>query len=168
MRRPLVPAVQQVVQSLRPDMPFVAVTTLAEHAEPQLQPWRLGSTMFILFGSIALVIAAVGLFSAMAYAVSQQSHEIGIRMALGASAWHVVARVCRRGAATVAAGAALGLLLAWLLSSQIAGLLYQTSPTDTFVFATVAVVLALAGLVAAIVPARRSTFVDPLIVLKSE
>ena len=163
-----VPAVQQVVRSLRPDMPFVAVTTLAERVEPQLQPWRLGSSMFMLFGFIALVIAAVGLFSAMAYAVSQQSHEIGIRLALGASAWHVVARVCRRGAATVAAGTALGLLLAWLLSNQIAGLLYQTSPTDSFVFATVAVVLALAGLVAAIVPARRSAIVDPLIVLKSE
>ena len=164
----LVPAVRQIVQSLRPDMPFVAVTTMAERAEPQLQPWRLGSAMFILFGAIAIVIAAVGLFSAMAYAVSQQSQEIGIRMALGASSWQVVARVCRRGALTVGAGAMLGLFVAWLLSSRIATLLYRTSPTDPFVFATVAGVLAVAGVVAALVPARRSTRVDPLIVLKAE
>ena len=124
--------------------------------------------MFVLFGAVALLIAAVGVFSALAHAVTQRHHEIGIRIALGASAWQVVAQVGRHGAAIVAVGTTLGLAVAALLSNRVADLLYQTSPRDPFVFAAVAGVLVAAGLLAAVVPARRSARIDPLIVLKSE
>jgi predicted permease len=166
--RPLVPLIRETVQSLSPDMPFVRIETMATITAPQLQPWRLGTTMFLIFGGLALLIAAVGLASTMAHTVSQRSHEIGIRMALGASRWHIVSQIGRRGAVTVAAGTLLGLLLAASSTPWIAGLLYETSPRDPLVFASVATTLALAGVAAAVVPARRSASIDPIVVLKAE
>ena len=166
--RPLVPVVREALQSLTPDMPYVPVATMEERTARQLQPWRLGTTMFVLFGVMALGIAAVGLFSAMMQAVAQRRHEIGIRMALGATAGRVVIQIARHGAITIAAGAAAGLLLAVGATRYLGDLLYQTSPRDPLVFAIVAGVLLLAGVVAAVLPARRSASVDPLIVLKAD
>jgi MacB-like periplasmic core domain len=165
---PLVPIVQKALQSLTPDMAYAPVSTLEERTAEQLQPWRLGSTMFVLFGGVALLISVVGLFSAMAHAVSQRSYEIGIRMALGASAWRVVVQIGRHGAGTVAAGTLAGLLLAGAATPWLSDLLYKTSPRDAFVFLSVAGVLARAGVAAAVVPARRSTRIDPLVVLRTE
>ena len=164
----LVPDVRRVLQSLEPDMPFVPVETLEALTAPQLQSWRLGSTMFLIFGGIALVIAAVGLYGAMAYAVSLRAPEIGIRLALGASRRHVAAQIARHGVASVAAGLALGLLMAAFSTRWLGDLLYETSPRDPLVFATVAIVLAAAGLTAAVVPVRRSAAVDPLSILRAE
>lgn len=164
----LVPDVRRVLQSLAPDMPFVPVDPLETLTAPQLQSWRLGSTMFLIFGGISLVIAAVGLYSLMAYTVSQRSPEIGIRLALGASRRHVAAQIVRHGVAPIAAGLALGLLVAALSTRWIADLLYETSPRDPLVFATVAIVLATAGLIAAIVPVLRAAAVDPLSILRAE
>ena len=124
--------------------------------------------MLALFGGVALLIAAVGLFSAMASEVSQRSHEIGIRMALGAPAWRVLVQIGRHGAASVAAGTTVGLLLAAAATGWLADLLYQTPPRDAVVFVTVAGVLGLVGLAAAVVPARRSMSIDPMVVLKTE
>jgi hypothetical protein len=166
--RTLVPLIRETVQSLSPDMPFVPVETMETITAPQLQPWRLGTTMFLIFGCLALLIAAVGLASTMVHTVSQRSHEIGIRIALGASRWHVVSQIGRRGAVMVAAGTLLGLLLAASSTPWIAGLLYETSPRDPLVFASVAATLALVGLAAAVVPARRSASIDPIVVLKAE
>lgn len=165
---PLVPIVQQALQSLTPDMPYVPVSTMEERTARQLQPWRLGTTMFVLFGGVALLISAAGLFSAMAHAVSQRGREIGIRMALGASTWRVVVQIGRRAAATLAVGTIVGLLLAGAATRWLSDLLYQTSPRDPFVFVAVASVLTIVGVAAAVVPARRSTAIDPVVVLKTE
>jgi ABC-type antimicrobial peptide transport system permease subunit len=124
--------------------------------------------MFLILGGIALVIAAVGLYGAMAYTVSLRAPEIGIRLALGASRRHVAAQVARHGVASVAAGLALGLLVAAFSTRWLGDLLYDTSPRDPVVFATVAIVLAAAGLTAAVVPVRRSAAVDPLSILRAE
>jgi ABC-type antimicrobial peptide transport system permease subunit len=124
--------------------------------------------MFLVFGGVALFIAAVGLYGALSHAVSQRSREIGIRIALGATRWHVVAQIARRGALTIAAGTLVGLLLAAYSTRWLTDLLYETSPRDPIVFVVVGLVLAAAGLAAAIVPARRSARVDPLVVLKTE
>jgi predicted permease len=164
----LVPDVRRVLQSLEPDMPFVPVDTLEALTAPQLQSWRLGSTMFLIFGGIALVIAAVGVYGAMAYTVSLRTPEIGIRLALGASRRHVAAQIGRHGVASIAAGLALGLLVAAFSTRWLADLLYETSPRDPHVFATVAIILATAGLIAAVVPVRRSAAVDPLSILRAE
>jgi ABC-type antimicrobial peptide transport system permease subunit len=146
----------------------VAVDTLEAMLAPQLQPWRLGQSMFLAFGGVALLIAAVGLYSSMAFSVSQRRHEIGIRLALGASRWDITATIGVSGALTMAAGIGLGLLGAALGTRWLSDLLYQTSPRDLLVFTVVAVVLALAGGVASIVPARRAASVDPLAVLKAD
>jgi putative ABC transport system permease protein len=164
----LLPDVRRVLQSLEPDMPFVPADTLEALTAPQLQSWRLGSTMFLIFGGIALVIAGVGLYGAMAYTVSLRTPEIGIRLALGASRRHVTAQIARHGAASVAAGLALGLLLAAFSTRWLADLLYETSPRDPLVFALVAMVLAAASLAAAVGPVRRSAAVDPLSILRAE
>jgi ABC-type antimicrobial peptide transport system permease subunit len=149
-------------------MPFVVVNTMSAIVSPQLQPWRLGTTMFMIFGGMALLMAAIGLYSSMAHAVSQRRQEIGIRMALGASRRHVVAHIGLHGGVTVAVGIALGLLISAGATRFLADLLYQTSPRDPLVFAAVAAVLAVAGVAAAIVPARRSASVNPLETLRSE
>jgi len=164
---PLVPVVRQTLQTLTPDMGYVAAATLEDMYAPQLQSWRLGSWMFLVFGAVALLIAAVGLYSSLAFAVSQRRQEIGIRMALGASPWNVTTTIGASSAATMALGIGLGLLGAAFATRWLSDLLFQTSPRDPVVFATVAVVLALVGVAAGIVPARRAASVDPIVVLRS-
>jgi ABC-type antimicrobial peptide transport system permease subunit len=164
----VLPDVRAALQALTPDMPVVPVTTAEANAAGELRPWRLGTGIFLAFGAVAVLIAAVGLYSALAYLVSQRTHEIGIRMALGAPRRRIVARIAVYGAAMVAAGTVIGLLAAAVAARWLTDVLYQTSPRDPWVFLTTAAALALAGGAAAIVPARRSTGVDPLIVLKAE
>jgi ABC-type antimicrobial peptide transport system permease subunit len=162
------PVVRQVLQSLTPDMQVVRVTTAEAQLAPELRPWRLGVSVFLAFGAVALAIAGIGLYSSLAYLVSQRTHEIGIRMALGASRRQIAVRIAAYGAAMVGVGIAIGLLTAAVATRWLTDLLYQTSPRDPWVFGAVALTLGIAGGVAAIVPARRSTGVDPLIVLKAE
>jgi ABC-type antimicrobial peptide transport system permease subunit len=161
-----VPVVRQTLQSLTPDMGYVAADTLEGMYAPQLQSWRLGSSMFLIFGAVALLIAAVGLYSSLAFAVSQRTKEIGIRMALGASPRKITETIGASSLVTTASGIGLGLLGAALATPWLSDLLFQTSPRDPLVFATVAVVLALAGIVASVVPARRAASVDPIVVLR--
>ena len=164
----LVPTVRREVQSLAANMPFVQVESFAERVAPQLRPWRLGSTMFMVFGGVALAIAAIGLYSVMAYTVSQRTREIGVRMALGAQAGNVVRLVVRESGMTIVAGLAAGLLIALWAGRWIEPMLYETSPRDPLVFIVASGVLAAAAIVASIVPARRTTRVDPAIALRAE
>jgi predicted permease len=162
----LVPVIRQTLQSLTPDMGYVAADSLESMFAPQLQPWRLGSSMFLVFGAVALIIAAVGLYSSLAFAVSQRTKEIGIRIALGASPWNITETIGAVSAATMAIGIGLGLLGAALATRWLSDLLFQTSPRDPLVFATVAIVIALVGVAASIFPARRAASVDPIVVLR--
>jgi putative ABC transport system permease protein len=146
----------------------VQVKPYSELLAPQLQPWRLAATMFTLFGAIALVIAAVGLYSVMAYWVSQRTQEIGVRMALGARRSDVVRLVALQSSRAIVAGLALGGIGAFVASRWITDMLYETSPHDPVVYTTAALVLALAATVASIVPARRSTAVDPAQAIRTE
>ena len=164
----VIPAIRRTLQGLSPSMPFVTVRPYSELVAPQLQPWRLGATMFTLFGGIALVIAAVGLYSVMAYWVSQRRHEIGVRMALGAQRSHVVRLVALQSSRAVAAGLLLGAAGALIASRWIGDLLYETSPREPMVYAGAALVLALASVVASVVPVRRSTAVDPAQTIRAE
>lgn len=166
--RSLVPAVRTVLQTLTPAMPFVQVQTMEDLTAPQLRPWRLGTTMFLLFGSAAMLIASVGLYSTVAHAVSQRTHEIGVRTALGASRWRIVMLVSTHSAVTVAIGLAIGLVAASVAALRLAGLLYDTTPHAPVVFVTVTAVLFVSAVVAAVVPARRATRVNPLDALKME
>jgi putative ABC transport system permease protein len=164
----LVPSIRRELQALAPTMPFVQVRSYGELVAPQLQPWRLGATMFALFGAIALVIAAVGLYSVMAYWVSQRTQEIGVRMALGAQRGDVVRLVAGQSSRAVIAGVLLGGVASLVASRWVADMLYETSPRDPIVYGAAALVLALAAVVASVVPARRSTAVDPAQAMRTE
>lgn len=164
----LVPALHAAMKSISPTAPFVSVEPYTQIVAPQLRPWRLGATMFSMFGILATIIAAVGLYSVMAYWASQRTHEIGVRMALGAGAADIVGLLASHAGRTVGAGLAVGALVALGLARGVGDLLYDTSPREPVVYLLAAAALALAAAVAIIVPARRVTRVDPATALRSE
>lgn len=164
----IVPLVRRELQALDAAMPFVNVKAYSELVAPQLQPWRLGATMFTVFGVIAVLIAAVGLYSVTAYWVSQRTHEIGVRMALGAQRADVIRLVAMQSARAIGAGLVIGGLIALAGSRWITSMLYETSPYDPAVYAWAAAILAAAAVVASVVPARRSTAIDPALAIKAE
>jgi ABC-type antimicrobial peptide transport system permease subunit len=164
----LVPILRPAIQSLSPTMPFVNVEPYSQIVAPQLRSWRLGATMFSVFGIIATVIAAVGLYSVMAYWASQRTHEIGVRMALGAQRWDVVELLATHAARTVGVGIIAGVLIALAASRWVVDLLYDTSPREPLAYLVAALTLAIAAAVAIIVPARRVTRVDPATALRSD
>ena len=164
----LVGTIRANLQGLSPRMPYVQVSPFSELVAPQLRPWRLGATMFTVFGAVALVIAAVGLYSVMAYLVSQRTHEIGVRMALGARRLDVVRLVASQALQPILLGMIAGAACAAWASRWIEPLLYDTSPRDPTVYAAAAIVLGLAAIAAGIVPARRGAAVDPVTALRAE
>ena len=129
---------------------------------------RFNMAVLALFGVLGLVIAAVGIYGVMAYAVAQRTNEIGVRMALGATRANVISMVLRRACALMLAGLAVGAVGAWYLSSGVKSFLFQVQPNDVGIFAGALAVLASAGLLASALPARRAAAVDPLVALRSE
>ncbi len=134
----------------------------------ELRPWRLGAALFSVFGLLALLVAAVGIYSTMAYTVSQRTHEIGVRLALGARRAHVARLVVGQGVRVVAVGVLLGVGVALAMGRLVASLLYATTPHDPAVLAATALVLLLASVVACFVPAWRAARVDPMEALRGE
>lgn len=120
------------------------------------------------FALAAMTLSAAGVYGLMAFAVTRRRREIGVRMALGARPETVVAMVARQGAALVAAGVALGLAGAWALARSLGSLLYETSPSEVTTYAAAVGVLAMVGLLAAYLPARRAAEVDPTVALSAE
>ena len=164
----VVPAVRQVMQTAAPNLPFAEVRLLHDLLATELRPWRLGAAMFGAFGALALLLAAVGLYGVIAYGVAQRSHEIGVRMALGARGGDVVRMVVRQGVVVALAGAAVGVLLALIGGRFVQDLLYATSARDPLVLGGVVLVLLTVAVIASLVPARRASRVDPVTALKSE
>ena len=165
---PLMPLIRREVQSLAPNMPHVTVAPYSDLVAPELRPWRLGAAMFGVYGIIALVIAAVGLYSVMAFWVAQRTPEIGVRMALGAQRSQIIRMVGWQTARGVLVGVAIGCLISVAASRWITDMLYETSPRDPMIYGVAAIVLLGAAILASIVPVRRSTAVDPVVALRSE
>lgn len=155
-----VDAVRRTLLGL-PGVRYAEVTPLSTMVERQLRSWRLGATVFSLFGVVALIIAVLGLYGVLTYEVARRRREIGIRMALGAHAPRLAGAVLLPALATVAAGLAVALPASAWWATRLEGLLYHVSPHSPGVFAGTAGALLLGALISALVPAWRATHVDP-------
>jgi putative ABC transport system permease protein len=163
-----VESVRRGLQQIMPGTSYVNVVPLSDRVAPETKSWRLGATMFVIFGALALGLAAIGLYSVIAYGVTQRQHELGVRVALGAQSQHILSLILRQGMVLALAGVSIGTLLAISGGKWIKPLLYNVSPTDPLVFSGVIGVLVLTALAACIVPARRAASVDPNVALRSD
>ncbi len=163
-----VEAVRSALQRRMPGDAYVTVRPMGELVGARTRQWDLGATMFTIFGVLALVVAAVGLYSVIAYGVAQRTHELGVRLALGAESRDLVRLVLAEGLRLSAVALAVGLAVALVAGRFIAPLLFETSPRDPVILAGVAAVLLLTALVASTVPAFRAARVDPNRALRDE
>jgi len=164
----LVPALRHAVWSIDPNQPISNVSTLEKIVADSISQPRLSMLLMGLFGSLALILAAVGIYGLLSYAVTQRTQEMGIRMALGARVSDVLTLVLKQGMSLALIGVAIGLIGSFVLTRLIRGLLFGVSPTDATTFVAVAGVLAGVSLLACYFPARRATKVDPLVALRYE
>jgi putative ABC transport system permease protein len=160
--------VKAQVASIDPNLPLSNVRTLDEIVAKSVSQQRFYVTLLGVFASVALVLAAIGIFGVLSYAVSQRTREIGIRMALGAREADVLRLVVGDGARLAGAGVAIGLALALVLSRVIRGMLYGVSAYDPLAWAGLTVVLALVALTASWLPARRAARIDPNLALHAD
>jgi predicted permease len=164
----LISSVRNVISQIDSNLPLADVLTMDEIMSISVAQPRLETILLGIFGALALLLAAVGIYGVMSYSVSQRTSEIGVRMALGADRGDVLALVCKQGLLLAAEGLAIGLVLALLATRLMSKLLFGVSPTDPVTFATIIVVLALVALLACYLPARRATKVDPMVALRYE
>ncbi|MFY9609329.1 MAG: ABC transporter permease [Blastocatellia bacterium] len=162
------PAVRNEVAALDKNLPLYDVKTMREHLGLALLPARLAGSVLGVFGLVALLLAASGIYGVMAYAVAQRTREIGIRMALGARAVDVLKLVVRQGMTLVVIGVVIGLTGAFFLTRLLESFLFGVTSTDPATFAAIALLLVAVALAACFVPARRATRVDPMVALRYE
>ena len=166
--RGLVGAVRGQVQALDRSVPISAVKTMSDHLTYALWAPNMAASFSLAFGVLAVLLSAVGLYSVMAYVVSQRTREVGIRMALGAERSHVMKMITKQGMWLASVGVVIGLLLALALARVVGSLLIGVSGYDIGIFLIVPLLLALVAFIACYLPARRATKVDPLIALRYE
>ena len=160
--------VRRVLQRVMPGASYVSVMPMRDIIDPRQRSWQIGATMFLVFGVLALVLAAIGLYSVVAYGVAQRTQEIGVRIALGAGVSDVVGLVVRQGLRFAVLGIVVGGATAWWASGWVGPLLFSVSPKDPVVYGTVAIVLLAAALLASAIPAARAARVDPNVALRTE
>jgi putative ABC transport system permease protein len=164
----LVNALREQVLAVDKDQPVTNIKTMDEWVGNALAQKRFNMFLFGVFAATALLLAAVGIYGVMAYSVNQRSHEIGIRLALGAQTGNVLAMVIRQGMLLALSGVGIGLIAAFALTRLLANLLFNVSTSDLTTFLAMSLILTGVALVACLVPARRATKVDPLAVLRNE
>ncbi len=164
----IAPAARNAIRSLDPDQPIGEVSTMNNLMAKSIARSRFNATLLAVFSLVAMVMAAVGIYGVISYSVQLRTHEIGVRMALGAQRRDVLTLVVKRGIVLGLVGVTVGLIASFGLTRLIATLLFEVTSTDTTVFAGVAGALFLVTLIACYVPARRATKVDPLVALRYE
>jgi putative ABC transport system permease protein len=164
----LLPAVQTQIGAVFKDVPAFDVRTMEQWLADSLGGRRFSMVLLGLFAALALLLAAVGIYGVVSYSVAERTHEIGIRMALGATRRSVLLLAIRNGLVLTASGVALGLAGALALTRLLASLLYDVKPGDPLTFGAVALLLIGVTLLACYLPARRATKVDPMVALRYE
>ena len=160
--------VREQVQAVNPELPVFGAQTLDEVLSGSLSVRRFSMEMVALFALTALLLAGLGIYGVISYIVSERTHEIGIRLALGAQSQSILRMVLRQGLGLAIAGAAVGLVCALIVSHLMAGLLYGVRPTDPVTFASVALLLIGVSLLGCYIPGRRAMRVDPMVALRNE
>jgi putative ABC transport system permease protein len=161
-------AVRRIIAGVDADQPVSAVRSMDDIVDLDVADRQQQLVLLGAFAGLALLLASIGLYGVLSYAVTQRSREIGLRMALGASSGSVMRMVVARGLSLTGAGLALGLALAWALTRTLQNLLYGVAAADPATFGAVAGVLGVIALVACYLPARRASRLDPIAVLRAD
>lgn len=164
----LVAAIKREIQAIDKDQPIAQVQTLDDKLSESIAPQRFTLLLLGIFALIALSLASAGIYGVMSYAVTQRTHEIGVRMALGARRIDVLKLMVRQGMTAVVIGVVLGLAGAFATTRLMSSLLFDVTAKDPFTFVVVTAVLTIVALVACYIPARRATKVDPRVALRYE
>ncbi|HKY03360.1 MAG TPA: ABC transporter permease [Blastocatellia bacterium] len=164
----MIPAIKNEIWAVRSDQPISRIATVDDLISKSLEHRRFNLLLLSLFAAIALILAAVGIYGLISFSTSQRTHEIGVRMALGARAADIWRLVIGRGLLLISAGLCAGLAASLALTRLLSGMLYGVSATDVTTFAVVSLVLAAVGLAACYIPARRAMKVDPMVALRYE
>jgi putative ABC transport system permease protein len=163
----MIAAARRQIQVIDPHQPIYNVRTLEQVRATSIAPERLNLTLLGLFATLALILAAIGLYGVTAYSVSQRAHEIGVRMSLGAQRRDVFKLIAQQGLRLTLIGVAIGLAGAFALTRAMRTLLFEVSAADPVTFAVIPLLIAAVALFACWIPARRATKVDPIIALRS-
>ena len=161
-------AIRREVQGLDSNLPVYNIKTMEQHLAESIAWGRFNMLLLTAFAGVAVLLAVAGLYGVMSYMVSQRTHEIGLRMALGAQARDILGMAVRQGLVLIIIGIGVGLAGALALTRVMSGRLYGVGTTDPATFATIVLLLAFASLIACYIPARRATRVDPLVALRYE
>jgi predicted permease len=164
----VISGVRAQIQSIEPNLAITNVQTIGQIVDQGLWAPEMGAALLTVFGGLALVLAAVGVYGVLAYSVTQQTREIGIRMAMGAERSHVLGLVIGQGLRLTGAGLALGILLALAFTRQLSSLLFDVNAFDPLTYGSVTVILLFVAILACYIPAQRATRVDPLVALREE
>ena len=162
----MVGSVRRTVQRLEPTLPLSNVRTMTQQLDTSLAPERIMATLVTIFGSLAAVLAMIGVYGVIAYSVAQRTHEIGVRVALGAEHRTIFGLIVRHGMSMVLAGSVIGTVAAMIATRMLAGLLFGVSPTDPATFAGAALLFGAAAFLACVVPARHAMRIDPIAALR--
>jgi len=165
---PLIPALTEVVRHSAPSVRSLQIRSFEELLDPQVRPWRAGATLFGLFGAIVVVVAAIGLFSVVSYLVTQRTHELGVRIALGAQRGQVLRLIMGGALRTAGLGALIGAALSVLIGPAIQPLLFDNAARDPMLLSLVALGLLVVAVASSAWPAWRATRVDPLLALRAD
>jgi ABC-type antimicrobial peptide transport system permease subunit len=160
--------VRRALQAVLPAPAYVTVSTLEDVVDAQRRSWQLGATMFVAFGALALIVAAVGLYGVITYDVAQRMHELAIRIALGARTANIIRSVVAQAFSFAGAGVAFGVGAVLLLARWVQPLLFGVSARDPLMLASVGAVIAIVALLASAGPAARASRADPIDALRSD